>query len=66
MADYSTDENTLDTVKLNLSDIGICELTNEMVSEIILETFGVILWHYCISMYTKIIYVHKLLINEKR
>lgn len=43
MADYSTDENTLDTVKLNLSDIGICELTNEMVSEIILETFGVIL-----------------------
>lgn len=43
MTDYSTNENTSDVVELNLSDIGICELTNEMVSEIILETFGVIL-----------------------
>jgi len=43
MTDYSTNENTSDVVELNLSDIGICELTHEMVSEIILETFGVIL-----------------------
>lgn len=47
--DYNTLENkpTINGVELNsdmnISDIGITEMTPDMVSEIFLETFGIIL-----------------------
>lgn len=49
MTDYETLVNkpTINGVTLtagmSIEDIGVVELTNEMVSEIVLETFGVLL-----------------------